>query len=362
MQPRRRAARTRASGPQPGPASTVEPDPRFDWSPYDAPPDVFDEPLAWDRVVQDLLDVYFSEWWGVPGRHPAWLSMPAWEGPDDILAWWDLGEHSGSTCRSPRIEVAGECPPDGVGLDLPESVRLVGWWVVAGISFEEAQRWASVDVTHAAIAHRWARLMGEDLQVSFPGHCVAKHCNGRWSPTAAGLSAFRRFDELGVRDDHFRFDRSRYLAAAAEGSLDKAFDLLRSWMEVARLLPIKRPSEVPVEALYWLSLGLDIQEARDWALLAGTTVHEVAGWRRQGFTPFGASLWRQGDDDDDPVAARSLHLQLFGEDNGLGPMRRGSERYAWRPPLTAQQKRDRRRARWIGRWHDLVWTLKGRPG
>ena len=41
---------------------------------------------AWRATIQDRLDVYFSGWWGLPGRHPAWLSMPAWEGPDDTFA------------------------------------------------------------------------------------------------------------------------------------------------------------------------------------------------------------------------------------------------------------------------------------
>ncbi len=41
---------------------------------------------AWRATIQDRLDVYFSGWWGLPGRHSAWLSMPAWEGPDDTFA------------------------------------------------------------------------------------------------------------------------------------------------------------------------------------------------------------------------------------------------------------------------------------
>lgn len=68
MQLRRRMTRGRTGGqPSIPSAGAVEPDARFDWSPFDPPKQLFDSPLVCDRVVQDRLDVYYSEWGAHPG-------------------------------------------------------------------------------------------------------------------------------------------------------------------------------------------------------------------------------------------------------------------------------------------------------
>lgn len=120
------------------------------------------------------------------------------------------------------------------------------------------------------------------------------------------------------------------------GSLERAFELLGNWIGLTRLLPSEHRGQFPLDALQWLYLGIDIEEARDWAMMAGARAHEVPRWRAQGFTPFGASLWRQGGHGEDPVAARSLHVHLYGEDNGARPDAEGHRALQLAAPFDGQ--------------------------
>ena len=233
-------------------------------------------------------------------------------------------------------------------------------------------------VTNGVAAYRWAKALGENVQVAFPGTDLAtRRADGRWSPTEAGLQAHQRLHALGVRAHHVRgrWLRLEDLAAASEGSLERAYELVAQWTEVARLLPCGPPTPLICEAMDWVGFGISIEEAKEWAQVARVPMTKVCAWREQGFTPFGASLWYQHDleaEEDKkywcfgpytrPTLARELHLALYGEDNGLGPKRKGRVGYTWRPPLTPQQQRARRRARRRQWWGALLWALRGRPG
>ena len=146
-------ARGQGSGPPAGPAEGTGADERFDWSPYDAPARALESHLSWDYAVQERLDLYFADWWRPARAHREWLRIPSFESPDDSFIWWDLGGEPGQEPRSPRLEVAGEPPPEAVAGGLPEAaswaVRQAGWWVVAGISLRRpsaGRAWASPTV------------------------------------------------------------------------------------------------------------------------------------------------------------------------------------------------------------------------
>ena len=325
-------ARGQGSGPPAGPAEGTGADERFDWSPYDAPARALESHLSWDYAVQERLDLYFADWWRPARAHREWLRIPSFESPDDSFIWWDLGGEPGQEPRSPRLEVAGEPPPEAVAGGLPEAaswaVRQAGWWVVAGISFEEAKRWETVGITNGVAPYRWAKALGEDVQVAFPGTDLAtQRSGGRWSPTEAGLQAHQRFHALGVRVDHLRgrWLRLQDLAAASEGSLERAYELVEQWTEVARLLPCGPPTPLICEALDWVGFGLDIEEAKEWAQVARVPMTKVCAWREQGFTPFGASLWYQSDleEEEQHRCFGPVHQAGRGPGTAPGALRRG---------------------------------------
>lgn len=245
---------------------------------------------------------------------------------------------------------------------LPWPVREVGWWIVAGISFEEAHRRLDRDLRWPIANRRWATLLGRDIQVRFPNSNLAELRHRRWVPTDDGLRVISRLHDIGCRPDHFRSSTARHWASAAGGSVERGLELLQDWVEMIQQGPENKLWKPADHALRWLAFGIDIQEAQDWLQVAGADAYDAVTWRRHGFTPFGASLWRTDGKTVYPHEVRELHLQLYGETNGLGPKRKYRKPYKWMAPKTRQEKSEERSERWAERWDILKWNLRGRPG
>ncbi|HWG73386.1 MAG TPA: hypothetical protein VG184_04955 [Acidimicrobiales bacterium] len=156
---------------------------KWNRSPLRPPAWLFDSPLTWDPDARDRASECFAEWWACPADGHPWVALRNWSGPADVLAWWDLGGRGRTgRRRQPRIEVAGEYPPEGPRVGVPEAIEAVGWWVIAGISPDDGALWRHAGVTDAAQAARWARLLGEEIQPRFPGTRLAVRQQGRWRP------------------------------------------------------------------------------------------------------------------------------------------------------------------------------------
>jgi hypothetical protein len=340
------------------------------WSPLDPPEWIF---TSHDGVINDYLHLHFAEWWQRPQIGRPWVTMRDFLEPLDAYVWWDLGQRCfGRMVRPPMIEVAAEPPPDWLPVELPFAVGRAGWWIVAGIGPEEARRWIDIGEPLAHGARAWPQLLGEEIQVRFPGTDLARSVRGVWRATDAGLVAVKGFNELGIRLRDLDRPRPRQLASYSAGRLDVLFDELRCWSALLRPAIGRPDGSAPrdadrpaAQAVAWLCTGVGLVEGAEWIDAGFPSWYEAMKWWRVGFTPAGATRWRVEGADVDPGQARQWHLALHGESEGLGPDRECAPwRGPFKPPSTKAERRSLRQQQREELWikaTNLVRRLLGRP-
>lgn len=330
-------------------------------SPLDRPAWLFD-PFLYRRDPAALraLDLHFADWCRWPGRDHSWVRLQIqWE-PVDSFAWWQLDSPEQGR-PTPIIEVAAEPPSAVLPTGLPEAVREAGWWILARIGPEEARQWIAAGVRMALWARQDTDWLGEQVQVRFPETRLAERRDGVWRPTSDGLAVVAGFRELGIRTVMLRGFELRQLASWSHGRLGETFEQLRDWQALLRSTGHWREDdgEVPEAALRWACGRIRFEEAPAWLDPGITKAYEAEQWWLQGFSAAGALLWRimpperkvgplayRQEPLVDPCDARRWHLDLYGLSEDLGPKRFGRRISPWTPPLTEQERRQRRRDRW----------------